>query len=142
MAKETENITVFNMVNALLMRVHLSGEITGLSERQFEIVKKGVACYQKTTKYIRGLTPFYPLGLPKYSDEFLCCGFESKDKTFIKIWRRGTADEKKSCFIPLKNCTLAKILFSDGGCTAAVTDGGLTVGFANKISAALIEIQK
>lgn len=142
MAKETENITAFNMVNALLMRMHLSGEIAGLSKRQFEIVKKGVACYQETKKYIRGLTPFYPLGLPKYSDEFLCCGFESKDKTFIKIWRRGTADEKKTCFIPLENCRAANILFSDDRCTADVTDGGLTVGFANKISAALIEIEK
>ncbi len=36
----------FNMINALLQRIHLSGKITELSEEAFALVKEGVDVYK------------------------------------------------------------------------------------------------
>ncbi|GJM74991.1 hypothetical protein HMSSN036_72070 [Paenibacillus macerans] len=65
---------VFNMVNALLLRVHQSGHLAELSPRRRELVKEALDYYKTIRKDIPEALPFWPLGLPKQQDEWISLG--------------------------------------------------------------------
>ena len=82
-----------NMVNALLQRIHLSGEIYGWTEKQFALVKEGVECYKRIRSDIPKSIPFYPLGIPKYADGWLCAAYRFDDTIRLGIWRMNTDED-------------------------------------------------
>lgn len=77
----------FNMVNAMPFRMHLSGEITRLSDECFEMVREGVQCYKEIRDNIKSSIPFYPDGLGAYGNEWLCTGYRGAKDTYIAVWR-------------------------------------------------------
>lgn len=129
---------VFNMVNPLLMRMHLSGEIALLDEERFKLVKEGVHCCKRLRKYTRSLIPFYPLGLPEYNADWVCCGFKNEERIFVKVWKMNNSDT--DILIPIKNAGGAKIIYSDGKCSVGAEDGILRMHFAEGKHAALAEV--
>jgi alpha-galactosidase len=56
---------IFNMVNALLLRVHQSGHLAELSPRRRELVKEALDYYKRIRGDIPVALPFWPLGLPR-----------------------------------------------------------------------------
>ena len=93
---ETNSTIAGNMVNAMLLRMHLSGEITTLTKEQFAIVKEGVACYKRIRKDIPEAVPFYPLGIETVNREWLCTGYRCREKTYLVVWRLDSEEECKS----------------------------------------------
>jgi len=51
---------IFNMINAMLLRLHQSGHLAELSEERFALVKEGISCYKRIRREIRGALPFWP----------------------------------------------------------------------------------
>lgn len=45
--------TIFNMVNAMLLRIHQSGHLAQLSPERFQLVKEGIDCYKQIRKDIK-----------------------------------------------------------------------------------------
>lgn len=45
--------TIFNMVNAMLLRIHQSGHLAQLSQERFQLVKEGIDCYKQIRKDIK-----------------------------------------------------------------------------------------
>ncbi|WP_413773760.1 alpha-galactosidase [Paenibacillus woosongensis] len=85
---------VFNMVNALLMRVHQSGHLAELSPRRRELVKEALDYYKSIRHHIPQALPFWPLGLPKQQDEWICLGLRNEDSIYLAVWRvRGESAE-------------------------------------------------
>ncbi|WMT39779.1 alpha-galactosidase [Paenibacillus sp. D2_2] len=78
---------VFNMVNALLLRVHQSGHLAELSLRRRELVKEALEYYKSIRHHIPQALPFWPLGLPKQQDEWICLGLRHEDATYLAVWR-------------------------------------------------------
>ena len=97
----------FNLVSAILLRIHQSGHLASLDRARFNLVSEGIACYKDIRSRIKDAVPFWPLGLASYSDEWVCFGLHcpaSEDASaggedLIAVWRCGT--EKESIELPL-----------------------------------------
>ena len=53
----TEEETIFNMVNAMLFRIHQSGYLGQIGEQRMQYVREGIACYKKIREDIRRNSP-------------------------------------------------------------------------------------
>ena len=97
-AVDDEEETIFNMVNALLLRIHLSGRVLELGERCFGRIEEGVALYREIRADIRIGLPFWPLGLPRWGDGWLAFGLDAGARSYLAVWR---LDGKRRCEISL-----------------------------------------
>ncbi|RUS49064.1 glycoside hydrolase family 36 protein [Cohnella sp. AR92] len=85
---------IFNMVNALLLRVHQSGHVAELSPRRRALVKEALDYYKTIRGDIRESLPFWPLGLPKSEDDWVSFGLRNGDRVYVAVWRiRGPESE-------------------------------------------------
>ena len=64
----TEEV-VFNMVNAILLRVHQSGHLAQISPERRALVKEGLDYYKTIRADLREALPFWPIGLSHFGDE-------------------------------------------------------------------------
>jgi alpha-galactosidase len=86
----------FNMVNAMLCRIHQSGELAKLSGDSMAQVKTGIRIYKESIRpHIPDSIPFYPLGFTDITDNKspIALGMRSPERTFVAVWRL-TGDEK------------------------------------------------
>lgn len=95
-----EEETIYNMVNAQLLRIHQSGHMVELSQERKELVKEGIAYYKKIRSDIKQAVPGWPLGLADSRDSWLVSALKTEGKTYLAVWRRyGDTD---TCEIPLE----------------------------------------
>lgn len=78
---------IFNMVNALLLRVHQSGHLAELSPRRRELVKEALDYYKTIRGDIPEALPFWPLGLPTQQDDWISYGLYRDDRIYLAVWR-------------------------------------------------------
>lgn len=92
---------IFNMVNAMMLRIHQSGHLAEISPEGYALVKEGIDCYKSMREDIRRAMPFWPLGLAKAEDRWLCLGLwnEERQRGYLALWKRDAEDEEKE--IPL-----------------------------------------
>ena len=138
--ENSEDAVAFNMVNAMLQRMNLSGEITQLDEGQFALVKEGVECYKSIRDDILNFVPFYPMGIPKYGDSWLCLGMRSDDRRMLAVWRMD--GEESEITIPLNgNVANAKILYpSVSECEIIAENNGIKVHLPKNYTAVIIRV--
>jgi alpha-galactosidase len=97
---------IFNMINSMLVRIHQSGHLAELSEERFELVKEGINCYKNIRQYIKHAVPFWPLGLPEFSDRWFSLGLDCGDKMYLAVWRLG---DSNSCELPIRELKLSDV---------------------------------
>ena len=85
--------TVYNMVNALLGRVHQSGFINKLPAATLGRVKDALACYRQIRGDIREGLPIFPLGLVTFHSPFAAYGLLCGRKLYLSVWRRDTEED-------------------------------------------------
>lgn len=78
--------TAFNMVNAMLLRIHQSGHLANLSTDRLSLVKEGIRWHLSMVDDLKNGLPFWPLGLAQYGDEWLCVGVNCDDIAYLAIW--------------------------------------------------------
>ena len=127
----------YDMIGAMLTRMHLSGKIPWLNEEQFEIVKNAVLVYKNIRKDISASTPFYPLGVESYNKKYLCAGYKNADGAYLAVWNND--DEKGAVVnIPVQYKN-AEIIFSSDDVTLSAQENEITVNFPRKRMAAIIK---
>lgn len=89
----------FNMVNALLQRIHLSGKLTELSQETFQLVQEGIKIYKNYRQFILSALPYWPLGTPSQKSTWTSMGLANKDKKLLAVWR--LQGENVSTSIPM-----------------------------------------
>ena len=137
-ANATSNGVVVNMVNALLQRIHLSGQVTEISEDKLALIKEAVAVYKSIREDIPKAIPFYPLGIPQYHARWVCSAYRMPDCVRMAIWHiRG---EEETVEIPLEGIQSVKILYpvSTNG-RVERTETGLRVVLPTPDSALVLE---
>ena len=78
------------VINSLLGRVHLSGRIDLLSSHQLDLVARGMLVYKQLRSDLTTGLPFWPLGLPKWHDNWLSLGITAASGVrYLAIWRRS-----------------------------------------------------
>ena len=60
--------TAFNMVNALLLRIHQSGHLGELSPERLALVTEGVRLHMSLVDELKNGLPFWPLGLSAFGE--------------------------------------------------------------------------
>ncbi|MCE3200034.1 glycoside hydrolase family 36 protein [Paenibacillus sonchi] len=90
---------IFNMVNALLLRVHQSGHLAELEPRRRELVKEALDYYKSIRAHIPQATAFWPLGLPDSEGEWVSFGLRHGDTRYLAVWR--IAGEAAAVKLPL-----------------------------------------
>lgn len=95
-----EEEVIFNMVNAMLLRIHQSGHLAELSEKRLRLVREGIRCHQAICEDLKTGLPFWPIGLASMSDPFLSVGVDCGEKKYLAVWRIGGDGERVSLRIP------------------------------------------
>jgi alpha-galactosidase len=96
MASDQADAASFNMVSAMLCRMHQSGHLAKLLPESMSQVKTGVRVYKEVIRqHVPEFHPFYPLGFPDITDSHspIALGMHSPQRTFIAVWRL-TGEEK------------------------------------------------
>lgn len=137
-ADESISITAINMINSMLLRMHLSGEVMNLSDEQKSLVIKGVEKYKEIRKYIPEMIPFYPMGLPEYNGGWQCAGYKNEEKMFLAVWRMDSEQDQIRVPVKAHNASIIYGLDDIGVCT--VCDNDILVKINEKNNAVLIEI--
>ena len=95
-----EEETIFNMVSALLLRVHQSGRLHELSSASLELVKEGIALYKRIRFDIPQGLPFWPLGLPRFGDGWAAFGLDCGRIGYVAIWRLDGRSHSATISLP------------------------------------------
>lgn len=90
---------VFNMINAMLLRIHQSGHLAYISDERKVLVKEALDYYKSIRKALKKALPIWPLGLSKYEDEWVSLGLQTDEKIYLAIWRRE--GDRELCHVPL-----------------------------------------
>lgn len=91
---------VFNMVNAMLLRIHQSGHLGFIEPPLRELVKEAFGVYRKIRGDIKNALPFWSLGLSKFSDEWVSLGLKCQGKAYLAVWRRESKSD--TCVLPVE----------------------------------------
>ena len=128
----------FNMVTAMLCRIHQSGRLDSIAPQVLAEVAEGIRVYKDVLrKHIPSSVPFYPLGTSDVTNRTapLALGMRALQQTVLGVWRiDGPAVTKVPWAAPE-----AKLLYpADLGIKVAVADGSLSVEFPRPNMACLI----
>lgn len=99
LTKGDKEEVVFNMVNAMLLRIHQSGHLGNISEDRKALVKEALDYYKTMRQDIKTSLPFWPLGLSKFSDGWVSLGLKAEKKLYIAVWRRNSQED--TCILPV-----------------------------------------
>ena len=92
--------TVFNMVNAMLLRIHQSGHLARLDEVRLKLVQEGIETYKQIRPDLANGFPFWPIGLSSFSDEWSALGMKHENTLYLAVWRRNGNTPVKTLPIP------------------------------------------
>ena len=108
----SEEETIFNMVNGILLRIHQSGRIHEIAPSCLALVKEGIAYYKTIRKLIRRGQPVWPLGLARFGAPWASFGMISGKTTLLAVWR--FAGKRSSIDISLPGLRGKKLEISVG----------------------------
>ena len=77
---------VFNMVNAMPLRIHQSGHLAELESARAGLVREGIRVHKEICDGIANGFPFWPLGLATMSDDFCALGIECGSVAYVAVW--------------------------------------------------------
>ncbi|MDT0572918.1 alpha-galactosidase [Streptomyces sp. DSM 3412] len=94
----TDEEIAFTLGSALLGRVHLSGHLNRMTQRQLTLVRDALDTYKSIRGDLRTALPCWPLGLPGWSDDWIALGLRQPvagaGPVYVTVWRRGGDAER------------------------------------------------
>lgn len=145
--EDTDTGIAFTLGTALLGRVHLSGHLDRMTARQLGLVREAVAAYKAIRGDLASSAPFWPLGLPGWTDPWLALGLRTPAEgvTYVSVWRRGGGAEVR---LPVRHLAgvdgvRVDVLHAAGAVDAVEWDGGgLRVRLAEVPGMALVGLTR
>lgn len=95
--------TIFNMINAIPLRIHQSGHLGELKPQVLELVIQGLNVYRQIRTDIAHSVPFWPCGLAKIHDSYHVLGLDATDAcnagddkkhAYLAVWSIDTKDQE------------------------------------------------
>ncbi|MGW0843231.1 glycoside hydrolase family 36 protein [Streptomyces sp. NPDC002787] len=94
----TDAEIAFALGSALLGRIHLSGHLDRMTGHQLALVREALVTYKSIRGDLRTALPFWPLGLPGWTDDWIALGLRppvaGTGPVYVTVWRRGGAAEQ------------------------------------------------
>lgn len=130
----------FNMVTAMMCRIHQSGHLGALSAEGATQVAEGIKVYKEVLRnHIPKAVPFYPLGLSDVTNSQapLALGMRSPGQSLLGAWRINGPSTVR---IPLTSATPKIVYPTDLGINVTAIGGTLNIEFPRKHMACLISV--
>jgi alpha-galactosidase len=128
----------FNMLTAMMCRIHQSGRPDSLTSPALAQVTEGIRIYKDVLrKHIPAAAPFYPLGMSDVTDfkRPIALGMRSPEQNLLAVWR---IDGPETVQIPWPSAD-AKLLYpTDLGIKITPAKNALQVEFPRTRMACLI----
>jgi alpha-galactosidase len=138
LAGADEDAASFNMVSAMLFRIHQSGNLANLKPPVFDQVKNGLRIYKDVIRrHTRTAVPYYPLGLPDITDHQspISLGMRSSENDFIAVWRLRGANK---VLLPRAPSALRILYPTSLGIQVESTGDGVNIIFPREMMACLL----
>lgn len=81
---------IFNMVNAMLLRIHQSGLLNEVKGHRLELVREGITTYKTYREKIPAMLPIWPEGLSRLDDGWFSYGLKDDHDIYLAVWRGGS----------------------------------------------------
>ena len=88
----TDDEIAFTLCGAMLGRIYLSGHLDHMSREQRELVAEAVRVHKDLRGCLASAVPFWPLGLPRWTDPWIALGLRTPQASYLTVWRRGPFD--------------------------------------------------
>jgi alpha-galactosidase len=85
----TDDEIAFTLCGAMLGRIYLSGHLDHMSREQRELVAEAVRVHKDLRGCLASALPFWPLGLPRWTDSWIALGLRTPQASYLTVWRRG-----------------------------------------------------
>ena len=128
----------FNMVTAMLCRIHQSGRLDSISTEAGKQVAEGIRIYKEVLrKHIPEAVPFYPLGMSDVTNPNapVALGMRAPMQTLLGVWR---LDGLATTRIPWRYAEPKLLYPSDLGIKIATSEGTLQIEFPRSRMACLL----
>ena len=128
----------FNMVTAMMCRIHQSGHLASLSPQTAAQVTEGIRVYKQILrKHIPEAVPFYPLGTSDVTNRAtpIGLGMRSPEQTLIGVWR---IESPAITRIPISGANLKLVYPTDLGINVTSTREAVDIEFPRTHMACLI----
>ena len=133
-----EEETIFNMVSAMLMRIHQSGHLAELSAPRLTLVREGIAVHLSIAEKLKDGLPFWPLGLGSLDHEFLAVGVRCGAEAYLAVWH--TREGEATVTMPSRGYAHAQVVYPAARpVPLAIEDGQLSITLSG-VSARLLRL--
>jgi alpha-galactosidase len=133
----------FNMVTALLCRIHQSGHLARLPPASLAQVKAALRVYKQHIRDgLARATPFFPLGMPDLTDPCspVALGLAQPDQTLIGVWRLAGPDPAVVVSTPGADGAASVLFPTDLGISLERRGGALVLSFPRPHMAAIVRV--
>lgn len=87
---------IFNMVNAMLVRIHQSGLLNEVKGQRLDLVQEGIATYKQYRDQIPTMLPIWPMELSQIDDPWFSYGLRNDHEMYLAVWRGKGGDEAQT----------------------------------------------
>lgn len=144
-AMESGEATIFNMVNGMCGVLYQSGRIDLADDKNFSLVREGIAAYKRMRRDIVSAHPICPTGnIHIGTCGVAAAGLETADRThaYLAVWRIGTEEDNVQIDLTKYGYTHAEAWYPSAGTECTYQDGVLTVHLPEKYAARMILLSK
>ena len=138
MREGDEEETIFNMVNAMLLRIHQCGHLAELSKQRLELVREGIATHMEIVGKLKEGLPFWPIGLGAFGDAFLCVGVRCEGEAYMAVWHTKQGEE--TVHIPMRDYAHAEMIYPGAFAVPMRCTGGTLEVTLSGVSARLFRL--
>src|SRR5205085_928949 len=113
-ASMSPEATAFTLVNGLAGRLYLTGFLHELDAGQSALVSAAAAVYKDIRATLATAVPFWPLGVPAWTDPWIALGLCAADgsEAHVFLWHRPAGDDPSvKLTLPLGEWTQAQTVF-------------------------------
>jgi alpha-galactosidase len=91
---------LFTLATGMLGRMYLSGHLDKMTSDQIGTVRDAVSAHRQLLPEVQVSTPFWPLGLPTWSQSWVAVGLHVPTRDLLTIWRRDPEPRSATLVLP------------------------------------------
>lgn len=76
-----------NLINGMLWRMYLSGQVMKLKKESLALIKQAVAIYKEMRTFISQADPIWPLGLGDFRNSNAVFGLKNSNTIYLAVWQ-------------------------------------------------------
>ena len=140
--EDEEEHVIYNMVNGLLLRPYMSGQVWKLGEKSMDLLKEGIALYKEIREEVREGVPVFPLGFGTLESDVLAYGIDAGRNLYLSVWTPGTDEAEILLNSPEEFADVSVLYPREGRCNCRLEKDRLIVKMPQKKAARLLKLTR